>query len=142
MKINWGTGIAIFYITFVIALVSVVIYSFNNTVDLVQPDYYHKDINYEKFRQKRENGSESPLEVVRKDKQISLVFPTEMAQAKGTVTLFRPSNKKLDTTYKLKLDAENKMQIDISAFPRGLWKLQTDWEKGGKFFYNEKKLVF
>ena len=47
MKINWGTGIFIFYSLFVGALVFQLVKSFQYDNSLVVENYYEKDLNYQ-----------------------------------------------------------------------------------------------
>ena len=63
MKFNWGTGIGLFYVVFVVIMVSMVMFSARNNIDLVQEDYYEKDLNYESFRLARENSRKEIYQV-------------------------------------------------------------------------------
>ena len=147
MKINWGSGIAIFYSLFVLVMIFMVIKSTQNKSHLVQENYYNKDLNYESFRQKRENASalDNPVGIkyISKQNSVELEFPQDMPEVSGKVTLFRPSNKFLDKTYTIKLDNTSKMNIPLEKhMPGGLWKVQVDWETKGKKYYTEENLVF
>ncbi|MCK5078307.1 MAG: FixH family protein, partial [Bacteroidales bacterium] len=44
IKINWGTGILIFLVIFFIAIFSFVYFSFQLQINLVEDDYYPKEI--------------------------------------------------------------------------------------------------
>ena len=144
MKLNWGTGIAIFYTIFVISLVSVVIISARNNVDLVEKEYYKKDINYEAFRVKRENGKllSQGLDIGIKNDQLIFSFPKELGKVKGTIHLFRPSNSKLDAFIPIDLDEDNNMTVAIDKYPKGLWRTKTEWEVNGIHYFNEEKIIF
>ena len=146
MKINWGTGIAIFYTLFVILMVGMVINSTRNKVELVQENYYQKDLNYEEFRLKRQNAAAmvAPIKVdyQQKNKSVRLQFPSSMSNATGQVTFFRPSNKSLDQKVDIVLNKEGMMNIPVNkSMIRGLWKVQLDWESDGKHFFTEESIV-
>lgn len=145
MKINWGTGIAIFYISFMIIMISMVVKSVRNNVDLVDKEYYVKDINYEKFRKKRANGTslQEQLNVVTNvtNKTLLLSFPKDMKGLKGETFLFRPSNSQLDVHLPLVLDENNKMKISTTRFKGGLWRLKTEWTYQGITYYAEQKIT-
>ena len=146
MKLNWGTGIAIFYGAFVLVMIFMVVKSAQNQSHLVQEHYYDKDLNYEEFRQKRENArdvaSQVTISYVQKDKRIYFDFPKGISQATGVIDLYRPSNKFLDKSFRIKLDENNRMFIPVTReIPAGLWKVQVDWESGGKKFFQEKSIV-
>ena len=146
MKLNWGTSIAIFYSAFVVVMILMVVRSSQNQMDLVQEDYYEKDMNYESFRTKMANSAEVADKVIVKfaidSDEVQLSFPPEMKDLNGTMTFFRPSNKYLDKTYTLKLNEEGKMNIKAGRdLPAGLWKVKIDWSVEGKNYYKESNLV-
>lgn len=146
MKLNWGTSIAIFYICFMAVMITMVVKSAQNNVDLVQENYYEKDLNYEAFRTKRENGLQMSNQVKIsyeiQDGNIRLVFPEEMNNVSGQVALFRPSNKKLDRQFDLKLESNGEMLIPVdNTFQAGLWKVYIDWESHKKLFFSQDTIV-
>ncbi|MBT8189385.1 MAG: FixH family protein [Bacteroidia bacterium] len=146
MKLNWGSGIAIFYTLFVIVMITMVVKSTQNKVHLVQENYYEKDLNYEEFRKKRENGQTVKDQIIikyhKKDKILNISLPKTMNIATGELALFRPSNKFLDKKFKLKLDDNASMDIQLErSLTTGLWQVQLDWESGGKSYYVEESLV-
>ena len=145
MKFNWGTGIAIFYSCFVIVMVSMVILSAQNKVHLVQDNYYDKDLNYESFRQKRQNASQLAdqitIQFLQSQRLIQVEFPKQMKKATGTLILFRPSNKFLDKKYNLQLNEKMQMNIPLDNTIRpGLWHVQIDWENEGVNYFKEETI--
>lgn len=146
MKLNWGGGIAIFYTCFVIAMVSMVVKSTFHKPQMVQDNYYEKDLQYEAFRQKRENGNlmKESIKVafIPKERMVEITFPKGMSSAKGNVTLFRPSNQSKDQILPLRLDENAEMQLPIAKnMSRGLWRVQLDWEVEGKAYFMEESIV-
>lgn len=145
MKLHWGNYIAIFYTCFVIAMVFMVFKSSQNQMDLVQENYYQKDLDYESFRSKRQNSTELSEQVSVSysvtNNAIELTFPEGMKTLSGKLVLFRPSDKQLDKTFILKLDQQSKMSIPIDGdIPPGLWKVQLDWEAEGNNYYKEESI--
>ena len=146
MKLNWGTGIAIFYGAFVLVMIFMVVKSAQNQSHLVQEHYYDKDLNYEEFRQKRENARDVKRQVAisysRADQRIYFDFPKDIGEASGEVALYRPSNKFLDKSFKIRLDDNKRMFIPVTReIPAGLWRIQVDWEAGGRKYFQEKSMV-
>jgi hypothetical protein len=146
MKLNWGTGIAIFYSCFVLIMIFMVIKSKQNQAHLVQEDYYQKDLKYEEFRLKRQNSTQISNQVDitynPAEKNIQLNFPDDMMNASGKVSLFRPSNKYLDKSYKLKLNSLAEMRIPVTKdMPKGLWRVKLDWENQGTGYYMEEDII-
>ncbi len=146
MKINWGSGIAIFYSLFVVVMVVMVVKSTQNKPKMVQENYYEKDLNYEAFRQKRANG-ESLKHLLKVNyesdlNQIKISFPGNLDNIEGDITMFRPSNQFLDKNYKLQLDSMGDMVIPLDRnTARGKWKIQIDWKNDVQEFYNEEVIV-
>jgi len=146
MKLNWGTGIAIFYSCFVLVMIFMVIKSAQNQSHLVQEHYYQKDLNYESFRQKRQNATNMSEQVkinfTASQKAIQITFPDQMIGATGKVSLYRPSNKFLDKSFDLELNEQSSMSIPVpKEMAKGLWKVKVDWNSKGKQYYSEENLV-
>lgn len=147
MKLNWGSGIAIFYTLFVIVMILMVVKSTQNKVHLVQENYYEKDLNYEAFRKKRANGAtikdQISIKYLAKDRTLKIAFPKTMHELSGELALFRPSNKFMDKKFKLNLDENASMDIQLDrSLISGLWQVQLDWESEGVAYYVEESLVF
>ncbi len=144
MKINWGTGIAIFYTGFVVVMIAMVVQSSKKDLNMVQENYYDKDLNYEAFRQSRINGTamEKSIRIdYNTGKNITITFPPGLSIDRGLITLYRPSDQHLDRKYEIKLDENNQMQITTTSLLRGSWRILLDWENDGRSFYHEKNIV-
>jgi len=146
MKFSWGTGIAVFYSAFVIVMVSMVIKSTHNKAQMVQENYYDKDLNYEAFRLKRENANNMKIpvkiQVSNLDQRLNIEFPKSMLSINGQVELFRPSNESMDVTYPIQLSHEGVMTIPLDKnIERGLWRIQVDWQSNGTGYYKEELIT-
>lgn len=142
MKLNWGSGIAIFYILFVSAMISMVVKSCQNQHHLVEEEYYQKDLGYEEFRLKRANGESLKKEItalyLAESNELQITFPVDLEAVTGELKLYRPSNKFMDKKYELKLDSTNSMKIKLgNQFQKGLWQIQLDWLNKKEAYYNE-----
>lgn len=146
MKINWGSGIAIFYTLFVVVMILMVVKSSQNKPRMVQKNYYEKDLNYEAFRQKRENGDKVKdlidIQYQAGLNKVKISFPGNLQNIEGNVVMFRPSNEYLDKSYPLKLDSMGDMFIPLDKnTARGQWKLQIDWTTSDQEYYNEEVII-
>ena len=145
MKLNWGTSIAIFYSLFVLVMIIMVVRASQNSVQLVEENYYNKDLNYEAFRQSRANAAnlEPPVQIQFSagTDHIKIAFPHALQGGKGTVTLYRPSNRMQDKKYTLKLDEEKTMKIPVEGLRKGYWKVLLHWEMAGADYYQEEDIV-
>jgi len=141
MKFNWGTGIAIFYSIFVITMVGMVVKSFYHQSHLVEEDYYQLDLDYEAYRQKRENATNHQPVLANYDQQsntLKLKFPESMDEVTGTVFLFRPSDKNLDNHYNLVVGDDYIASIAFDEqLLKGLWYVKIDWQSNGSSFFKK-----
>jgi hypothetical protein len=147
MKIigNWAFAVPAFYITFVLAMVGVLIFSTFNKVELVDKNYYDKEIVYEKQIEKirRTNALPEKLEVVAANGVVVVKFPKFMDKSKitGKIIFFKPSESKQDFVTEIIPDNENKMVFGTDKISKGLWRVKIDWSSGDATFYNEEVIV-
>ncbi|NND06592.1 MAG: hypothetical protein HKN87_09445 [Saprospiraceae bacterium] len=144
MKLNWGTSIAIFYALFVIIMVGMVVYASKQDVNMVQDNYYDKDLNYESFRTSRANAEAISDKIdinYFQGKNIVLTLPDNMVVENGKITMYRPSNRHLDKQFNIELDSKNSMHISTEHLMRGAWRIIIDWTHDGKSFHHEEQLV-
>ncbi|HKK74819.1 MAG TPA: FixH family protein [Saprospiraceae bacterium] len=145
MKINWGWGIAIFYIIFVGALLYTVWKSTTYDHSLVAKDYYAKDISYQEHYDKLLNATRlaKDLQITElpQKEAVRLVFPAEVGQPTGTIQFFNPSASHLDFEEKVRTDEAHQQLISTTKLKKGLWRVKVDWEADGKAFYKEEVIV-
>ena len=145
MKVNWGTGIAIFLAVYMAGIMGVVIFSFQSDVNLVTEDYYQQELEYEDQIQRINNANrlenQPTLELNRAAEAILLTFPLPLAPDTGSVLFFRPSDFTQDKKYKLSLDADNKQIFDFADMATGMWKVKLTWGEGEKSYFKEFVVV-
>jgi len=100
MKFNWGTGIFIFLVIFVVALVGFVIFASRQEVNLVHKDYYQKGVDYteqmkmhersRKFAHSFHTKLNNDFFTIEMDEHLALKIDS------GNVLLYRPSTYKKD----------------------------------------------
>jgi hypothetical protein len=141
MKLNWGTGIAMFYSTFVLVLVTVVIKTTTFDNSLVSEDYYADDLNYQKQYEKLKNSKNllKDLEIIKElDGDIlKFQFPIDLEIPQGEIYFFCPSDSKLDFRVPVKVDADYQQQIVIKQLKTGLWRIKVDWQAGKIPYFRE-----
>ena len=144
---HWPAGLAVFYISFMIITVGVVIFSTYHRVDLVADDYYEQEIRYQKQieRMQRAAALSAPVnwEYDREGEILTVHFPPELAAAKisGRFHFFRPSDARLDRFFPLKLSAGNSQRLHTGPLQPGLWKLKILWEMDSEEYFIEGILV-
>ena len=145
MKLNWGSGIAAVYISFMIGVLVLVFIFMNREVPLETSDYYLKGVEYQKQidKIKRTNDLQEQLEIVQNDITINFQFPKIFTSNDigGTINFYRPSDDKKDFTIKINTDTSRFQSVAAANLEKGLWKIKVDWLAKGNSYYNEKILM-
>ncbi len=144
-KWHWGIAIAVVYIGFVLIRVITIVIAEHNNVDLVSPDYYEKEIRYEDRIAELRNSKllTEPVTIKTENRIVTVYFPASFPheKLKGDITLFRPSDKKLDKVFPVKPDSGSIQRIDLGLLQPGYWKMQIQWGFDEKRYYDEFPLV-
>lgn len=139
MKFNWGTGIALFFSAFVLAMLGLVFASSAHDPGLVQKDYYNLDINYQAHLEKKQNTASLaalPQVVFQgSDKIVAIKFPADMHVTEGTARFYRSSTPGDDFVINLK-DKES-LAVPVEKLAAGRWHVELDWgaADGRKFYW-------
>lgn len=148
MKINWGTGIVIafaLFMSFILYFVFKVQSDSKYDNELVTEDYYKKEIRVQSDIQKVQNANELKVKVVISNtaKGIQIAFPKELNfnKIKGTVSLYRPSNQKLDFEIPISLSSPD-LLIPNNNLVGGLWDISVEWNYEGKNYLNKQEIYF
>ncbi len=143
-KFNWGHGITVFFVVFVITILWAIFSSTRENIHLVSENYYAEELVYEDRIQKIRNTSSlsEEIEINTKKGMVALRFPTELKSKniKGTITLFRPSNSSYDKSYSIALDSSGKQILSVDDMVKGMYKVKIDCSSGGKEYYFEEKI--
>ena len=142
-KFHWGWAIAVFYTSFVIAMIYLVIYSQGVDHSLVRDNYYDYDVGYEKLIGEKKRNSHSLKNPVAinydsVNKRIEIKFPEELRNLTGEIWFYRVNNEKLDFRLKVKTGNNNMQYVDVSNLAKGKWQINIDWTDGNKKYLDEK----
>lgn len=145
MKFNWGTGIFIVIVLFLLAVVAFFIYIKTLDINLVEDNYYEKELAYQQRIDKISNTTQLPGKIIISQAPGTLIlqFPETDSSwiATGIVLLYRPSDPKKDVILPLQLDNSLRQAIDISGLSKGKWIVKLEWKMGGKEYYFEEGLI-
>ncbi len=146
MRANWGTGIVIafaLFITFILYFVFKVQGDSRYDHEMVTEEYYKKEMGYQEQLDKQQNAQDLPQKVIVDVKSEGLVirFPESFDYTKinGKVSLYRPSNQKLDFDMPISLSSSN-LLIPKTKLVGGRWDIIIDWNYEGKDFLNNEKV--
>lgn len=146
MKANWGTGIVIafgLFITFILYFVFKVQGDMKYDHEMVTEEYYKKELGFQEQIDKAQNAYDLTDKVTIENKSEGLLisFPKgfDYHKIKGNVSLYRPSNQKLDFDMPISLSSSN-LLIPKTKLVGGRWDITIDWEYQGKGYLNKEKV--
>ncbi len=137
MKINWGTGIVIAIVLFMIFILYFVYKSLTPeyTHELVSEDYYKDELHYQKEIDKLNNAVklETMISLSNSEKGITIKFPENIdyPQVKGIISFQRYSNSVLDFDKDIML-LSDEFLIPDSTLVSGKWIIKIDWNYNGQ----------
>jgi hypothetical protein len=138
---SWGTRIAILYLAFVAMIGTLVFLTMKQDVDLVSPDYYQREINYQQQldRMNASNSLETRPEIKVTANGIQIKFPEEMNSKRisGEIEFYRASDATKDFTEKIVTDSSATQMIGAGKYSAGLYAVKLTWSAGGNNYYDE-----
>ena len=148
MKINWGKGIVIAFVLFMSFILYFVIKvqsddKYDN--ELVTQEYYKKEKlvqdNIESIQ--NTNSLEGTVTITKSEEGLLVRFPSTLDPKliEGKVSLYRPSNQKLDFETLISLSGSD-LLIPKNNLVGGLWGITVSWEYEGKTYLNKEEIYF
>jgi len=143
-RINWGTGIVLGIIVFVVISITMTVIFMTQDVSLVSDNYYEKSLSYqdEIDKQSRTNSLDEQVKINFNGEIIDILFPSSYLSKNisGDIYFYRPSNSKLDFKLPLELNEEGNQLILVKNFEKGFWRLKLNWTMDGDGYYNERAI--
>ena len=145
MKINWGTGILIVIIIFLVTMISFAFYTTTQKVNLVEKDYYPKELNFDTQIEKNSNTEalEEKISFIKGDSLLIVRFPSfvEAAEVEGSILVYRPSDFEEDIKYTITLDTNRSQYIPTTKLLPGKYIIKVDWAYRGVNYFQEKAII-
>ena len=148
MKINWGKGIVIAIALFMCFILYFVVKVQSDTQydnEMVTEQYYKKEKlvqgNIESIQ--NANSLTEKVAITKTVNGVVVNFPKEFdySKIKGKVSLYRPSNQKLDFEIPISLSGFD-LLIPKNNLVGGLWGISVAWEYEGKTYLNKEEIYF
>ena len=147
MKINWGTYIVIafaLFISFIMYFVVKVQSDSKYDNDLVVEEYYKHDVHFQDEMARIQNAHDlkvKPLVTVGAN-GVTVAFPAGFTpkDIKGTVALYRTSNKKFDFQMPLSFTDSASLFIPKDKFIDGQWYVNMEWQYKGKSYLTKEEI--
>lgn len=148
MKINWGKGIVIAFVLFmgfILYFVFKVQSDSKYDNEMVTSEYYKKEKMVQGNIESMQNASQlsEKVAIVKSAEGITVNFPKTLdySQIKGNISLYRPSNQKLDFEIPISLSGSD-LLIPKQSLVDGLWDITVAWEYDGKKYLNKAEVYF
>ena len=148
MKINWGTGVVIgfgSFMTFILFFLFLVQSNSKYDNELVADDYYKQEskVQGDIESQTLSNALKTKLKIEKTEEGLQIIFPADIDYKKinGTISLYRPSNQKLDFETKISLSSPI-MLIPNHKLVGGLWEISIHWKVDELTYLNKETVYF
>lgn len=146
MKINWGTGITIaiaLFMGFILYFVIKVQTNSKYDNELVVEEYYKHDAVFEQEMERVQNAQDlrhKPV-ITKTEAGVTIAFPVIFNPNKitGTVSLYRPSNKKIDFDTSISLSNPS-LLIPKSKLVGGRWDIKMEWQYEGEKYLTKETI--
>jgi hypothetical protein len=139
MKINWGTKLMFFAACFMGFVVFMVIRISQTDVPLVEEGYYEKGIKYQE-QINISGNTDSFASLNFENPKINVLNMDDSTSIKGTLKLYKPNNPKLDKEFSVDLNPLAILEVDMSAYENGKWKLNFSWTRNATQYSTEKEI--
>lgn len=142
--INWGHGITIVIIAFLIGMLGMVYVASQQTNDMMDKDYYAQELKYQSIIDATQNLNEVfklPL-IQTAQGQVQLAIPPSLCShiTNGKVELIKPNDKSKDRILNLQPDTSGKQIIDQALLSNGYYRARIYWENNNIPYYHEQEI--
>lgn len=143
MKLSWGWKIAMLYGGFVVMMISLVVLSSQQKIDLVSKDYYKEEIAYQNVLDASKNQANltGTLTIRANEQEVTIDFPNDHnnKQLTGNVNFYAAENKDWDKNFRINTSA-NKLVIPREQLRKIRYTLRVSYMANGKSFYYETQV--
>jgi nitrogen fixation protein FixH len=147
-KLNpWPIAIIAYFILFIGGVITFSIYAARQRVDLVRPDYYIEEIQFQQQldRLNRTQPISAQVTIAYNPGQQSITVALPAAHThhptSGRIHLYRPSDAHLDQDLELAVNPEGVQHLDARKLQPGLWKVRVQWTVDGHEYFFAQSVV-
>lgn len=140
---NWGTGLAVTMVAFMVLILSFVYRSTQQDFSLVTQNYYEESLDHDVVQLKQSNYRALDDNVIvavnKENKVLEITLPQFFSDKSidGNIYLYRPTDDKEDVQFLIK-DAS--VSVPTKDLLSGLWKIKVDWTTDGKAYLFEQSI--
>jgi hypothetical protein len=140
---NWGHGIIVTFVLFGTFMAYFYIHMSKESIELVGKNYYADGQAFQQKIKEREQTSalavKAKWEYSADFRQAKIQFPAGVS--KGNLVFYRPSNAALDKTLEISADTSGLAFINTDFLIKGPWNVSLQWERDGKSYVNEQRIL-
>ena len=142
IKFNWGTGIFIFLVVFVITLISFVIFTLQFKVNLVHKDYYEKGVDHTEQMKVNQRSAvhRNDFKVASSDDMVQIQINKSLAEKidSGSIHIYRPSDSRKDIF--LTMDNKSNLVLSREQLVKGRYIFKFHWYSRGIKYQVDKSV--
>ncbi len=141
----WPLAIIVFFAVAITGVVTFVTFTLRNRVEMVQPNYYARELTMQGEIETIERTLRSPvqarLQVDSAAQRLLLQWEgPERSPMQGTLEFYRPSESALDFTLPFTLAPGQRFELSTATIRSGFWKIGVRWKIDGEEFYRQENL--
>lgn len=144
MKFNWGTGILIFLILFLLAGGFFIAFAMRQEVSLVHENYYERGVDHSDQIKVQERSAPFADALYTRQDESSLFVGVKEDQAalmdSAFLLLYRPSDQNLDLDFPFE-PLRGELVIPMEELHTGRYILKLHWSSGGLKYETENTVV-
>jgi len=142
---NWGHKITLVIIIFIVSMVAMVFVAFNQTNEMIDENYYEKELKYQSLIDASRNLSlvyDSNI-VFQNAKTLIVKIPKSLFNdfGKGKIEFIKNDNKKQDLTINFRPNTSGLFIINKTKMFFGSYKVRIRWENNQKLYYKEQTIL-
>lgn len=141
-KSNWGKGLTLAIVAFMVAMLGMVYISFRQTNEMIEDNYYERELKYQNIIDaKNELLNYRDFEYISSDeKSIYLHLPADVSDKieSGSVQFIRLDNESMDKKFPISQSNSNSLAIGKSDLLHGDYRVKLAWKNDGKNYFYEK----
>lgn len=139
---NWGRGITLFIIAFIVTMLSMVYIAFRQSNEMIEDNYYDREIKYQEIIDAKTNLQPLIGEFILADSNqfIWLQLPSAAAGniTDGELRMIKMDQAAADNTLKI---SQAVTKIDKSSFHKGVYHIKLNWKSDSKSYFYEDDLT-
>jgi hypothetical protein len=143
---NWGKKIAILYLSFVALIVTLVLISMNQEIELESKDYYAQELKYQEKIDalKNTNTLNSELSYERIENSLVINFPEEQKEkiTDGEILFFCASDSEKDKKISLSINENNSQSISLNQLQKAKYTVKISWKCNTKNYFKEFSFTY